>query len=324
MRKDPMDPGRQQMHKGIDIRADHARLFATEDDGRIVAVNNNAETGGGRSVTVEYERDNGAKTQVTYMHLDSISVKVGDAVNAGEELGISGNTGTRTTGPHLHLGVREVTADGTGRDIDPASYLADIAVKGGIGQQVMYNGVNLLDKYTTPEERQMQLGQNSEQEVPMSPEEWMRRILCSEDAGNEMGHESLMDTMVSIFTTLMALALQIDNREESEKMQAATDAALSREINLTGFVPGMSECVLKWPKNGSPVLEMTTGGRNVTHVLTEEEIGKMSSVLQDSSRSDSEKQQRLAALVNQIAIQKQVSLNYEQTMGQGESQGLQR
>ena len=54
MRKDPMDPGRQQMHKGIDIRADHARLFATEDDGRIVSVNNNANTGGGKSVTAIY------------------------------------------------------------------------------------------------------------------------------------------------------------------------------------------------------------------------------------------------------------------------------
>ena len=324
MRKDPMDPGRQQMHKGIDIRADHARLFATEDDGRIVSVNNNANTGGGRSVTVEYDRENGARTQVTYMHLDSISVKVGDVVHAGQELGISGNTGTRTTGPHLHLGVRQFTAEGVGRDVDPASYLADIAVKGDIGQQVLYNGENLLDKYMTPQEKQIQLGQEPGRDLPMGPEEWMRRILCSEDSGSEMGQDTLWNTIVNIFSALLALALHIDGRDETEKMQAATDAALSREINLTGLVQGVSECVLKWPKSGSPQLEMTSGGRNVTHVLTEDEIGKLASILEDSSRSDSEKQQRLAVLVNQIVLQKQVSLNYEQTVGQGVSQGLQR
>jgi hypothetical protein len=139
-----------------------------------------------------------------------------------------------------------------------------------------------------------------------------------------MGQDSLWDTIVNIFSALLALALHIDGRDETEKMQAATDAALSREINLTGLVQGVSECVLKWPKNGSALLEMTSGGRKVTHVLTEDEIGKLASVLEDSSKSDSEKQQRLAVLVNQIVLQKQVSLNYEQTVGQGVSQGMQR
>lgn len=56
-------------------------------------------------MTVEYNRNDGSKYQCTNMHLDSISVKVGDEVAAGQKLGISGNTGYRTTGEHLHLGV---------------------------------------------------------------------------------------------------------------------------------------------------------------------------------------------------------------------------
>ena len=39
------------------------------------------------------------------MHLSKIEVKVGDKVEKGAHLGLSGKTG-RVTGPHLHMGVR--------------------------------------------------------------------------------------------------------------------------------------------------------------------------------------------------------------------------
>ena len=119
MRKDPTDPSKQQMHKGIDIRCDNEAVLATEKDGKVVAVNDNANTPGGKSVTVEYAREGGAKVQVSYLHLSSTSVKVGDTVNAGQQIGVSGNTGTRTTGSHLHLGVKQIASDGTGRRTEP-------------------------------------------------------------------------------------------------------------------------------------------------------------------------------------------------------------
>ena len=112
MRQDPMDKSKQQMHKGIDIRARKDDVLATENGGKVVAVNHNANTGGGKSVTVEYARTDGSKVQTTYMHLDNIAVKVCDEVRAGQKLGVSGNTGTRTTGEHLHFGVKNITADG--------------------------------------------------------------------------------------------------------------------------------------------------------------------------------------------------------------------
>ena len=53
MRTDPMDGTKQQMHKGIDIRTDHDDVLATEADGKVVGINHNAQTTGGKSVTVE-------------------------------------------------------------------------------------------------------------------------------------------------------------------------------------------------------------------------------------------------------------------------------
>ena len=47
---------KQQMHKGIDIKTNHEAVLATENGGKVVAVNHNANTAGGKSVTVEYSR----------------------------------------------------------------------------------------------------------------------------------------------------------------------------------------------------------------------------------------------------------------------------
>lgn len=129
MREDPMNPDKQQMHKGIDIRTNQEAVLATEDKGKVVAVNLNADTPGGRSVTVEYGRADNSKVQVSYHHLETVGVKTGETVNAGQQLGVSGNTGTRTTGEHLHLEVKQIHVNGTLREVNPAAYLTEIAQK---------------------------------------------------------------------------------------------------------------------------------------------------------------------------------------------------
>ncbi len=131
-----------------------------------MAVNQNKNTPGGKSLTVEYARTDGSKVQCTYMHLKEISVKVGDTVQAGGRLGTSGNTGTRTTGEHLHFGVKNIYADGTKRDIDPAAYLAEIAQKGHIKLQMLHNGNDLLAKYKVAED--------TVPEKNLSPDGWMK------------------------------------------------------------------------------------------------------------------------------------------------------
>lgn len=40
-----MNPGQKQFHKGVDIKCKGDSLLATEDNGRIVNVNHNVNTG---------------------------------------------------------------------------------------------------------------------------------------------------------------------------------------------------------------------------------------------------------------------------------------
>lgn len=138
--KEETQNGTQRMHTGIDIRCNSDGVLATERDGKVIAVN-------GKSVTVEYERKDGSKVQCTYMNLAEVSVKAGDTVQAGQRLGTTGRTGKQTSGEHLHFGVKYIYADGTQREVDPAAYLAEIAQKGAIKQQVLHNGNDLLAKY---------------------------------------------------------------------------------------------------------------------------------------------------------------------------------
>lgn len=57
-------------------------------------------------VIVEHHDDGGNVWWSEYLHLSAFSVEPGDRVEAGEPIGLSGNTGTKTTGPHLHLQIR--------------------------------------------------------------------------------------------------------------------------------------------------------------------------------------------------------------------------
>ena len=318
MRQDPMDKSKQQMHKGIDIRAKHDDVLATENGGKVVAVNHNTNTGGGKSVTVEYARTDGSKVQTTYMHLASISVKAGDEVKAGQKLGVSGNTGTRTTGEHLHFGVKNISADGKVRDVDPASYLADIAQKGNLKQQALYNGHDLLAKYRD---------NSSGVDTSLSPDDWMKKLLSSEDASTGLSNaDPIMRMVTTMYGSLLALAVQIDNKSEEEQKAQISEAVSKRQVDLKPLLPTMKECVLSVGENGKAVLQADNGTTKVTRELTNAEFSRLSQVLGDTNLSNEAKKMRIAGMVSTIVLTQQASQNYEQVMEQqeGQSQSIQR
>jgi len=85
-------------HRGLDLRAALGDPVRAVAPGQIVLAADHYY--GGRSVFL----DHGLGVFTVYMHLDEIKVRQGDMVEAGEILGLAGQTG-RVTGPHLHLGL---------------------------------------------------------------------------------------------------------------------------------------------------------------------------------------------------------------------------
>ena len=327
-RKDPMDRTKTQIHHGIDIKTNGDAVLATENNGTIVAVNHNTNTGSGKSVTVEYSRADGSATRIQYMHLSHINVQKGDSVNAGQKLGVSGNTGSRTTGEHLHLGVINVSADGKQQWVNPAAYLSEINQKGNLQKQAQYNGKDLLAQYqaggstTVPSQSQEQA----------SPDDWMNRLMSSDDAalgygqtGSNGNDGGLLDSIMKMFMTMLMLTMQMENRTQEEKVQMVTDALVNRRIDLSGFTPNLQSSALTIKQDGTAVLTTDDGKQQYSHELTTAEQTRLSQIL-NSDADNATKQQRIGTMVYTITFAQQASQNYEQiaTQQQSQEQTIQR
>ncbi|MEU4505142.1 peptidoglycan DD-metalloendopeptidase family protein [Streptomyces sp. NPDC024089] len=102
-------------HTGIDFPVATGTSVKSITSGTVVT----AGWGGAYGNQVVIKHADGHYSQ--YGHLSSISVSAGQAVSAGQQLGLSGATGN-ATGPHLHFEVR--TGPAYGSDIDPIAFLA--------------------------------------------------------------------------------------------------------------------------------------------------------------------------------------------------------
>lgn len=327
-RKDPMDRTKTQIHHGIDIKTNSDAVLATENNGTIVAVNHNTNTGSGKSVTVEYSRADGSATRVQYMHLSQINVQKGDSVNAGQKLGVSGNTGSRTTGEHLHLGVINVSVDGKQQWVNPAAYLSEINQKGNLQKQAQYNGKDLLAQYqaggstTVPSQSQEQA----------SPDDWMNRLMSSDDAalgygqtGSNGNDGGFLDSIMKMFMTMLMLTMQMENKTQEEKVQMVTDALVNKRIDLSGFTPNLQSSALTIKQDGTALLTTDDGKQQYSHELTTAEQTRLSQIL-NSDADNATKQQRIGTMVYTITFAQQASQNYEQiaTQQQSQEQTIQR
>lgn len=320
-RKDPMDRTKTQIHHGIDIKTNSDAVLATENNGTIVAVNHNTNTGSGKSVTVEYSRADGSATRIQYMHLSHINVQKGDSVNAGQKLGVSGNTGSRTTGEHLHLGVINVSADGKQQWVNPAAYLSEINQKGNLQKQAQYNGKDLLAQYQAGGSTTMP----SQSQEQASPDDWMSRLMSSDDAalgygqtGSNGNDGGLLDSIMKMFMTMLMLTMQMENKTQEEKVQMVTDALVNKRIDLSGFTPNLQSSALTIKQDGTAVLTTDDGKQQYSHELTTAEQTRLSQIL-NSDADNATKQQRIGTMVYTITFAQQASQNYEQIASQQQS-----
>jgi len=101
-------------HNGIDLAAPRVYTYAIADATVIEA--NKKDSIKGKNVTIQFKQGSD-EIKVEYFHLGKLMVKKGQKVKEGDILGVTGNTG-RTTGVHLHLGVKV-----NGDYIDPLAIL---------------------------------------------------------------------------------------------------------------------------------------------------------------------------------------------------------
>lgn len=99
-------------HYGIDIVSDERNPILSVLDGTVIMAGWTLEAG---YVIIVQHRNNIISQ---YKHNSFLLKKIGDHVRAGEPLGIIGNTGEYTTGPHLHF---ELWQNGT--PLNPTDYI---------------------------------------------------------------------------------------------------------------------------------------------------------------------------------------------------------
>lgn len=90
----------RKMHNGVDIAVPVGTHIYSAVDGTVILAGYSESAGNWVKVQTE------TGWTVVMMHMDSLTVSEGQTVKKGDHLGYSGNTG-RSTGPHLHLEVRD-------------------------------------------------------------------------------------------------------------------------------------------------------------------------------------------------------------------------
>jgi murein DD-endopeptidase MepM/ murein hydrolase activator NlpD len=98
-------------HTGVDYAVPEGTPVLAVADGKI----ENASWGSAYGTQLVQKLDGG---WFIYAHLSKALVKAGDKVVAGQVIGKSGNTGN-STGPHLHVELRNNIRWSSGTDLDP-------------------------------------------------------------------------------------------------------------------------------------------------------------------------------------------------------------
>lgn len=109
-------------HSGQDFAVDVGTNVKAAHDGTVVKAGPNGAGDGpayGNAIVVKHGTGPSAKYS-QYAHLSKVKVHIGQKVDKGQSIALSGNTGN-SSGPHLHFEIR--TTPNYGSAINPVSFL---------------------------------------------------------------------------------------------------------------------------------------------------------------------------------------------------------
>lgn len=121
---EPPYDGYAHFHQGVDIAGSNGDPVIAPEGGTVVS-NTLGETGYGPNLVL-VKMANGLIQ--LFGHMSTSSVRPGDTVTAGEQIGTVGSLGN-STGPHLHYGV----LTSTGAPVNPVPYLTGTPNTSSIG-----------------------------------------------------------------------------------------------------------------------------------------------------------------------------------------------
>jgi len=111
-------------HNGIDYPVGVGSAVLASADGTVAAVSKNENQELGVHIIIKHPSSPGGKMHTLYAHLSGTNVSAGDSVTAGAMIGLSGKTGTKITGAHLHFAL--MTSASSADSINPAPYMDGI------------------------------------------------------------------------------------------------------------------------------------------------------------------------------------------------------
>lgn len=110
-----------QPHSGIDIATPEGTTLRALSDGVVDRIFDG--TGAiGKGLSIKFPDG----TRAIYGHMNEVKARIGEHVNAGDIIGLSGNTG-HSTGAHLHFGLK----DASGNVLDPTPLASKLAAISG-------------------------------------------------------------------------------------------------------------------------------------------------------------------------------------------------
>ena len=122
-----MSGGRSYPHTGSDYAVAYAEVYAPCDG---VIYHTGFNSGNGNYITMYlngHDWDGVAGgAYMAFIHLSSINCAPGQSVKQGQKIGVSGNSGTNSRGPHLHITLSnsDLAHRGIGDKVDPYAYIA--------------------------------------------------------------------------------------------------------------------------------------------------------------------------------------------------------